>query len=155
MHASLLYTVLVCTVHTRRALCCSTKPLYIVPQTTNPTGGGGQCPLCPPPPVTALLRMLLELVHCLSSLSLQMKQFPCLILRWLRVRLASSKRYRYVRCVYEERNQENSLVNLRLINGTTELSNLLFRSQIWLRRHKLYHTIVLSSNSYWIFQKYH
>ena len=63
MHASLLYT---CTVHTRRALCCSTKPLYIVPQTTNPTGGhstftggGGNAPFAPPPPlVTALAQWL-------------------------------------------------------------------------------------------------
>ena len=53
----MLHTLIIvhCTVHTRRALCCSTKPLYIVPQTTNPTGGtaplrgGGECPLCPPP----------------------------------------------------------------------------------------------------------
>ena len=44
-----------CTVHTSRALCCSTKPLYIVPQTTNPTGGA-MPPFPPPPPlVTALI----------------------------------------------------------------------------------------------------
>ena len=50
-----------CTVHTRRAVCCSTKPLYIVPQTTNPTGEaqhlywGGNAPFAPPPLVTALV----------------------------------------------------------------------------------------------------